>query len=186
MISSAVPDSRFVIAGEGADFAPYRRIMDRPDRFIVHNEYISAAKRDQLFRQASVVVLPYIEATQSGVVPVAYSYGKPVVATDTGALGEAVEDGTTGRLVPARDCGALADAVIELIKDPERCRAMGAAGRRKLDAECTPTIVARQTLEVYRRAIRERSSTSPVAIRPGRVGSFDRALAVAADEEVSL
>ncbi len=73
MISRAVPDVRIVIAGAGDDFEPYRRMMQTPERFVVHNRFVSAADRDELFRQASVVVLPYVEATQSGVIPVAYS-----------------------------------------------------------------------------------------------------------------
>jgi glycosyltransferase involved in cell wall biosynthesis len=121
----------------------------------VHNRYVSAAERDALFREASVVVLPYLEATQSGVVPVAYSYAKPVVATSTGALSEAVVDGETGRLVPPADSAALADAVIELLQNREKRHEMGMAAHRKLHAECSPAVVARQTQEVYRLAIRD-------------------------------
>jgi glycosyltransferase involved in cell wall biosynthesis len=167
MISQAIPNARIVIAGEGDDFEPYRRMMARPDRFVVHNRHISAAERDQLFREASVVVLPYVDATQSGVIPVAYSYGLAVVATRVGALAEAVDDGETGLLVPPRDPEALATAVIELLADPERSRAMGAAGRQKLDAECSPQVVAKQTIDVYRRAIHDRAK-SP---RPVPAGS---------------
>lgn len=169
IVARANPNVRFVIAGQGDDFAPYRRMMHEPRQFIVHNRYVSAAEREELFRQSSVVVLPYIEATQSGVVPVAYSYGKPVVATDTGALREAVDDGVTGRLVPPADPTALAGAIIELLADPVRCRAMGAAGRRKLDLECSPDVVARQTLEVYRLAIRDHKKAPQVAARAGRL-----------------
>jgi hypothetical protein len=46
-------------------------MMVNPERFIVHNEYVSLYKHTELFQQASVVVLPYIEATQSGVIPLA-------------------------------------------------------------------------------------------------------------------
>lgn len=155
-ISLAIPDARFVIAGEGEDFARYRRLMADPSRFTVHNRYIAAAERDELFERAAVVVLPYIDATQSGVVPVAYSFGKPVVATRVGALAEAVDHGVTGLLVPPRDETALAQAIIDVLRTPERRREMGLAGRRKLDAESAPDVVARQTVEVYRRAIDDR------------------------------
>jgi glycosyltransferase involved in cell wall biosynthesis len=161
-IARSCPQARIVIAGQGDDFEPYRRMMTEPSRFTVHNRYISTAERDQLFRQASVVVLPYVEATQSGIIPIAYSYGKPVVATNTGALSEAVEDGNTGRLVPPADPAALANAIVELLADPVKRREMGAAGRRKLDAECATRVVARQTLDVYRRAIRDHGRESIV------------------------
>jgi glycosyltransferase involved in cell wall biosynthesis len=158
MISQAVPDARIVIAGKGDDFEPYRRMMERPDRFVVHNRHIPNEERDQLFREASVVVLPYIDASQSGVIPVAYSHGLAVVATRVGALAEAVDDGETGLLVPPRDPEALAAAVIQLLADPDRSRAMGAAGRQKLDAECSPRVVAEQTVDVYRSAIADRQA----------------------------
>ena len=63
-------------------------MMVHPERFIVHNEYVSDEKRAELFRRASVVVLPYIEASQSGIIPIAYRFGKPVVATTVGGLPE--------------------------------------------------------------------------------------------------
>jgi glycosyltransferase involved in cell wall biosynthesis len=165
LITAAVPDAKIVIAGEGEDFEPYRRLMDRPDRFIVHNRYIPGPERDQLFRSASVVVLPYIEATQSGVVPLAYAFGKPVVATNTGALSEAVDDGITGRLVPPANPVALAAAVVDLLRNPAQRHAMGAAGRHKLDAEWSPSVVARQTLAVYRRAIQDHAERKPFGAR---------------------
>lgn len=156
LIARAIPSARIIIAGEGDDFEQYRRLMAHPDRFEVHNKFISTALRDELFHRASVVVLPYIEATQSGVIPLAYSFAKPVVATRVGALADAVEDGVTGRLVPARDSVALADAIVEMLTNSAARREMGLAGRRKLDAEWSPHAVAQRSSEVYRRAIRDR------------------------------
>lgn len=152
-ISAAVPGARVVIAGEGEDFERYRRMMVNPERFVVWNEYVSDAKRAELFEHASIVVLPYVEASQSGVIPLAYRFGKPVVATTVGGLPEAVDDDETGYLVPPRDERALADAVVRLLRDSERRCRFGANGRRKLDADCSPAVVARQTLAVYRRAL---------------------------------
>lgn len=156
LISKAFPNARVVIAGEGDDFMPYCRMMESPEHFEVHNHFISTKLRDELFTRASVVVLPYVEATQSGVIPLAYSFAKPVVATNVGALPDAVEDGVTGRLVPPADVEALAAAINELIADETMRHVMGAAGRRKLDAEWSPGAVARRSIEVYRRAIRDR------------------------------
>ena len=157
-ITRAMPDAKIVIAGQGDDFEPYRRMMPEPDRFEIHNRYITATERHELFRSSTVVVLPYIEATQSGVIPFAYSYAKPVVATHVGAIPEAVDDGITGILIPPRDAAALADAVIGLLRDPIRSKAMGAAGRAKLDRECAPHVVGSQTIEVYRQAIADRAA----------------------------
>lgn len=59
----------------------------------------------------------------------------PVVATDVGALSELVSDGVTGALVPPRDHPTLARALVRLVADPERARAMGRAGADRLRTE---------------------------------------------------
>lgn len=152
LITAKVPSARFFIAGEGEDFARYRNMMVHPDRFVVHNEYIPEDRAADYFRRASVVVLPYIEASQSGVIPMAYSAGKPVVATTVGGLPEMVENGRTGYLVPPRDSAQLAEAVTKLLLDHSLRRSMGADAKRKIQAECSPSVVAEKTMEIYRRA----------------------------------
>jgi glycosyltransferase involved in cell wall biosynthesis len=149
LISARVPGVQFVIAGRGEDFGRYRAMMRDPHCFTVINEFVSSERRTQLFAEAAVVVLPYVEASQSGVIPVAYGHEKPVVATSVGGLPEAVEDGRTGFVVPPRDERALADAVVQLLGDRQLRRAMGAAGRRKLEDEWSPAKVAEATLRVY-------------------------------------
>src|SRR5437763_16035113 len=129
LISAKVPNARFLIAGEGEDFARYRRMMIHPDRFVVHNEYIPDDRAADYFRRATVVVLPYIEASQSGVIPMAYSAGKPVVATTVGGLPEMVENGRTGCLVAPRDSVQLAEAVTKLLLNPALRHRMGANGK---------------------------------------------------------
>lgn len=153
MITAQIPQARIMIAGEGEDFNRYRRMMVHPDNFIVYNEYVSDDRRAELFRRASVVVLPYIDASQSGVIPVAYASAKPVVATTVGGLPEMVDHGQTGYLVPPRDEGALAEAIVRLLLDKEHRRRLGANGKRKIELECSPAVVARQTLAVYHYAI---------------------------------
>jgi starch synthase len=160
LITAQVPDARIVIAGQGEDFAHYRRMMVHPERFVVYNEYVSDDKRAELFRRASVVVLPYIEASQSAVIPIAYTFAKPVVATPVGGLPALLEHGRTGYLVPPCDETALADAVVRLLRDRALRHRMGANGKRKIDTECSPDAVARQTLDVYRRAITHARSTA--------------------------
>jgi glycosyltransferase involved in cell wall biosynthesis len=153
LITARVSDAKIVIAGEGEDFARYRRLMVHPDTFIVHNEYVPHDKRTALFRQASIVVLPYTDASQSGVIPLAYTFAKPVVATTVGSLPEMVEHGHTGYLVPPRDEKALADAIVRLLEDQELRQQYGANGKHKIDVECSPSAVAQQTLAVYHYAI---------------------------------
>lgn len=152
-ITSAVPDARIVIAGQGEDFSRYQRMMVNPDRFIVHNEFVSEEKKDELFASASVIALPYIDATQSAVIATAYNYAKPVVATAVGGLPSMVDDGETGLLIPPRDEQALASAIIRLLKDREMRERLGVNARAKAEAEYGAEVAARHTLEAYRRAL---------------------------------
>ena len=150
------PQAKFIIAGRGEDLHRYYQLMHTTSCFEVHNDWISDAQRSAMFAAASLVVLPYIEASQSGVIPIAYAYEKPVVVTNIGGLPDMVDEGQTGLLVPPRDADALATAIIELLRNRDRRMAMGRAGQRKLMQECSPAVVAQQTLAVYRHAIAHR------------------------------
>jgi glycosyltransferase involved in cell wall biosynthesis len=156
LVTAAVPEARIAIAGAGEPFARYRRMMVHPDRFLVYNHWISDTLQAELFHRASVVVLPYIEASQSGVIPCAYSCAKPVIATRTGSLPEMVEHGRTGYLVPPGDERALADAMIDLLQNKGRRRWMGDNGQRLLQAVCSPAAVVSKTMGVYQQAIAAR------------------------------
>ncbi|PYT82450.1 MAG: hypothetical protein DMG40_05420 [Acidobacteria bacterium] len=179
LITARVPTARILIAGEGEDFARYRRMMVHPHRFIVHNEFIPEDRASDYFQRASVVVLPYIEASQSGVIPMAYSAEKPVVATTVGGLPEMVENGCTGCLVAPRDSVQLAEAVTKLLLNPALRHWMGANGKRKVEEEGSPSIVSQKTLEVYRRAVekgahaRKTALVRDSAVLPSRSGGAD-------------
>ncbi|MEQ8675285.1 MAG: glycosyltransferase family 4 protein [Aggregatilineales bacterium] len=153
LITEKYPNVKIVIAGRGEDFDRYEAIMVNRDRFDIHNHFIPHEAVADYFSAASVVVLPYIEASQSGVIPIAYAFSKPVVATIVGGLPEVVEDGQTGYLVTPRDEQALAEAVIKLLDDSERRHNFGKRGKDKILKECSPPVVGQQTLDVYRKAI---------------------------------
>ncbi len=90
--ADALVDYYRAVAGKDhPDWDEYRQAMADPDRFEVHNHFISEAELAALFSRAAVVVLPYREATQSAVVVLAYTFGKPVVATNVGGLADQVD-----------------------------------------------------------------------------------------------
>ena len=76
------------------------------DRFIPNEDV------NRYFCAADLVVLPYVSATQSGIVQIAYHYNKPVVVTNVGGLPEVVRHGETGYVTPPENVDALAEAVI--------------------------------------------------------------------------
>jgi len=75
------------------------------------------------------------------------------VASAVGGIGEVVEDGETGLLVPPARSDELARAMTALLGDHTRARAMGAAGRRRVEARFTWARVAELTERVYAEAI---------------------------------
>ena len=74
----------------------------------------------ELLSSATVVVCPYTDATQSGVVMSAFTYLVPVVATNVGGLPEMIDNNITGLLVPPKDSKALAICLIELLKSDDK------------------------------------------------------------------
>ncbi|ABN56609.1 MULTISPECIES: glycosyltransferase family 4 protein [Methanoculleus] len=149
LISREVPGVRIVVAGTGEDFGRYREAVAGRDAFEVHNYRIPYEEGARLFQQASVVALPYLEASQSGVIPTAYGFKRPVVVTNVGGLPEAVDDGVTGYVVPPRDPESLARAIVALLKDPTACRRMGEQGYTKLKTDMAWSTISLTLLAVY-------------------------------------
>lgn len=115
-VKERVPDATLTIAGGGKiyfDIAPYQE----QDWVEVINRYVGMEELAGLLQNCALSVCPYTDATQSGVIMTSYSLCKPVVATNVGGLGEMVEDGKTGALVPPKNVAALSDAIIALLKD---------------------------------------------------------------------
>jgi glycosyltransferase involved in cell wall biosynthesis len=75
--------------------------------------------------------------------------GLPVVGTDVGDIGRAVEDGVTGRVVPVQDPEKLADALEPLVRDVAVRREMGAAGRRRVEEYFAADVTARNLDRLY-------------------------------------
>lgn len=89
----------------------------------------------ELFRRCGLLVLPYLDATQSALVAAAYSFGKPVIVSRSGALPEYVQEGVTGWIVPPGDAASLAQALQAALADPARLAVMGQAGRQWVEAQ---------------------------------------------------
>jgi glycosyltransferase involved in cell wall biosynthesis len=114
------------VAGKG-DLSPFKERLDRLPNVTIRNEWIPEDELPALFAQADLVVLPYREASQSGVVPTAYGAGLPVVATPVGGLVEQIEHGVTGLLTSAVTGEAVAAAVSMVIDQPALYERMSAA-----------------------------------------------------------
>lgn len=105
------PHVKLIMAGRG-DLRPYMPIIRRfPHNIEVNNYWIPNENIESFFRRVDFVVLPYISATQSGVPALSYSYGKPVIASDSGALPEQVKDGVTGKIFDNGDASSLSKVI---------------------------------------------------------------------------
>jgi starch synthase len=108
-----------------------------------------------LITGATVFVVPSVYEPLGIVNLEAAACGTAVVASDVGGIPEVVDDGRTGLLVhydpddPAAFERGLAERITELLNDPERAAAMGAAGRERVLAEFGWPAIARQTVDVY-------------------------------------
>ena len=79
--------------------------------------------------------------------------GRPLVATAVGEVPTVVVDGQTGLLVRAEDAGALAEAILSLLRDPELRRRFGAAAKQRVQDEYSAARMTLEYLRVYEEAI---------------------------------
>jgi glycosyltransferase involved in cell wall biosynthesis len=99
--------------------------------------------------QAHIACLPsYREGLPKSLLEAA-ACGLPVVTTDVAGCREVVQHGVNGLLVAAKDSQALANALAQLVRDPELCRTMGRAGRKLVEREYSIEIVVHETLVLY-------------------------------------
>ena len=111
--------------------------------------YVSGAEIDRAFGEATVAVFPYRpELDQSGALLRALGAGVPAVAYDVGGIAEPVRRFEAGRVVPAGDVAALADAVHQLLADPVAL-AHARDGARRARDELTWDAAARAHLTLY-------------------------------------
>lgn len=132
-----VPAARVVLAGgvAGIDLTALQSRAAAIPGVELRPGYIDREQVPVLFRQARVVVTPYRRASQSGVVHLAYTFDRPVVASAVGDIPLVVRDGETGLLVEPGDPSALAEALVTLLLDPECARRLGEAGAAWLATE---------------------------------------------------
>lgn len=157
LITKEVPDVKIIIAGRGENIHKYREMMVNNERFVFYNKHVANEMVAELFQKSSVVVLPYTDASQSGVVPIAYAFKKPVVVTDVGSLPEVVDHGETGYIVPPKDSKKLAEAIIDLLSDHEKRKRMGENAYKKAETELSWENIAMKTVEIYQKATATRT-----------------------------
>jgi glycosyltransferase involved in cell wall biosynthesis len=161
------PEAHLVVVGRLREQSPVNAVLDR----LCLTDAVSFVSGEpderiaQRYAEATCAVVPSLYEGFSLPAAEAMACGAPLVATTGGALPEVVgADGVSALLVPPGDPGALAHAIGRLMDDPELCRRMGEAGRRRVLERFTWRVTARRTAEEYERLL------AGAALRPPGTG----------------
>jgi glycosyltransferase involved in cell wall biosynthesis len=148
-LATLPPAVHAVIVGDG----DYREAIVREAELLNLSERVHLlGVRDDvrpIYAALDIFVLPSESEAFPMVVLEAMASGLPVVATDVGDTKQIVEDGLSGRVVPARDADALARALSEFINDRERALRIGAAARQRVEACFSSAQMAGAYLGLY-------------------------------------
>ncbi len=156
LITRQVPHLRCLIVGEAPRRRYLRRLYTLAERVAVRDKLILVGPQEDIPRflnAMDVFVLPSLTEGLPLTVLEAMAAGKPVVATAVGGIPEAVRHGETGFIVPPGDPRRLAEAAMGLLKAPTTARAMGQAGRERVEEFFTLGLEASQTLMIYRKIL---------------------------------
>ena len=120
-----IPNIKLRIAGNGEITYEEKSLINKMQKNIeLHIGWIDDKEISSLIEDVDMLILPYIEASQSGVIPLSYSFGKMVVATNVGGLSEQIYN-NTGLLIKPNNIKELANTIIKLYQHPEDIIQMG-------------------------------------------------------------
>ena len=146
-----------VIAGkpypgfEGIKF--FENIHNHDSKFItIINRYITSSEIPALISKSCFLVLPYnnlFQYSSSGVIPLSYTFAKPVIVSDVPTLVEYVDNGKTGHIFEVNDSNQLANYIVELIENNSKCLEMGKAAYQKMVNEMSLDVVCKLINDIY-------------------------------------
>jgi N-acetyl-alpha-D-glucosaminyl L-malate synthase BshA len=148
-------DARLLLVGDGPEQGLCRQVAHELD---IAEKVLFLGERDalpELLAPADVFTLTSQQESFGLSALEAMSCGTPVVATDSGGIGEVVDAGETGLLSPLDDLPAFSDHLAALLFAPQRARAMGAAAREAAVARFRRETVVSQYVELYRRTLEQ-------------------------------
>lgn len=140
---------RLVLVGDGPLRAEAEVLLEEAG--IAQHAWLAGERADidAVMRGLDCFVLPSLAEGISNTILEAMSSGLPVIATDVGGNGELIEPGSMGALVPVDDPQALAMAILDYFRDPERARQNGAAGRQLVERRFSLEAMVARYLGVY-------------------------------------
>ena len=161
------PVTRFVVAGDGPDRDKLERMLD--DLNIRSGITMLGRRDDMPSVYASLDVM--VSASRQEGLPIALlegmASGRPIVATPVGEVPALIADRQTGLLVPADDAERLAEAISDMLRDPQMRARFGAAARKRIQDEYSSARMTADYLHVYEEAIHETGGETKAAIARG-------------------
>ena len=155
-VKQAEPKALLDLAGEGtatAQFQAMAQALDIADS-ITWSGWKKGADKEAWFRNQRLVVFPSLPFENFPLVALeALVRGIPVVATDAGGAKDIVRPGSTGWLVPPSNPTALADAILEALRQPEVAEARAQAGRSMVLTEFTPEVHVERLRKTYEKVL---------------------------------
>lgn len=148
-VLARVPDFKLIFAGDG-DIE--EELRAEAEALGVEQHVVWAGfRRDipAILASVDLLILPSEAECLPYVILEAMGARLPVVAADVGGISEQIDDGVTGRLIRPRDPSGLASAMLEILGRPDRGKAMGQAGRAKLEREFSVDACVNAVLDVY-------------------------------------
>ena len=148
-----------IIAGKG-NTSDLNTLLgnDNLEYIQIQNGYIPEIEIPRLIRRAKFLVLPYTDASQSGVVSLAYTFSKAVIVSNVGSIAEYVEHGVTGLIFESGDTRQLADYIVDLFENNEKCEQMGKNAYQKVTNEMSLEKCSAAINHLYTNADQNKSS----------------------------
>ncbi len=156
-VKKQVPDVRLIIAGQALE--PFERYQKQIDELGLHDcvdirlEYHPDEELARIFAEANIVPLPYRSVDQSAVLLLAMAMGKTVIATDVGGLAEVIEHNKNGLLVKPDNSSELAQAIVEMLRDPKKAHELAQAAGQDAQTHFSWDLIADKTIQFYQRLL---------------------------------
>ncbi|MBG15859.1 MAG: hypothetical protein CL853_05855 [Crocinitomicaceae bacterium] len=142
---------KFIIAGKGENFKKYEKLIQQKEKFEIKNYRISELEIDELFQKSRIVVLPYTDATQSGVIPIAFSYENLVISTNVGSLPEIVIHKKTGLICEPKNTKDLFNKMNYSINNIEEIDVIIKNSKKLTKTSLNWDNIAEKTYKIYQK-----------------------------------
>ncbi|PIU84517.1 MAG: hypothetical protein COS67_12865, partial [Deltaproteobacteria bacterium CG06_land_8_20_14_3_00_44_19] len=149
------PEARFLIVGEG----PLRKSLEAlSEEFRIRDKVIFTGFRSdikEILSAIDILVIPSLLEGFPMITLEAMAMAKPIIATNIDGITEQITDGINGILTPPKDSSAIAQAIITLINNRGKAKAMGLAARKKVEQEFSVDKMVAETEKVYLSLLRD-------------------------------